>query len=173
MKQCLDCNKILDIQYFPRFSSRRDGRHSYCKRCFAKRCEDSKVKLHGSTRDFHLKRRYGLTSADVDRMIGAQGGVCAVCRRRDPQHVDHDHRTGRVRGILCSLCNQGLGNFDDDVEVMAAAIAYVRQHAAPTTPEERLRQALDRRPYAFGGCGEVDIRTPRVIFTVSAGTHRS
>jgi hypothetical protein len=66
-------------------------------------------RLHGSTRDYHLKRRYGLTSADVDAMVEAQGGVCLLCRERPAQHVDHDHLTGAVRGVLCSCCNQGLG----------------------------------------------------------------
>ncbi len=76
-----------------------------------RRVRELREQRHGTTRDFHLKRRYGLTSADVDAMVVEQGGVCAVCRTRPPQHVDHDHLTGLVRGILCSTCNQGLGNF--------------------------------------------------------------
>jgi Recombination endonuclease VII len=51
-------------------------------------------------------------------MLAAQGGVCAVCEKPDPEHVDHDHETGVVRGMLCFNCNQALGNARDDVEVL-------------------------------------------------------
>jgi Recombination endonuclease VII len=51
-------------------------------------------------------------------MLAAQGGVCAVCEKPDPEHFDHDHETGVVRGMLCFNCNQALGNARDDVEVL-------------------------------------------------------
>ncbi|MCW2679741.1 MAG: phage endonuclease [Frankiales bacterium] len=60
-------------------------------------------------------------------MVGLQGGVCALCRERAPQHVDHDHMTGQVRGVLCSCCNQGLGNFRDRADVLRTAIDYLER----------------------------------------------
>jgi len=64
-------------------------------------------------------------------LLAEQGGLCAVCR--DPiglggksgARVDHDHLTGRIRGILCNRCNVALGNFRDDPKILAAAIAYL------------------------------------------------
>jgi hypothetical protein len=74
-----------------------------------------------------LKRRYGLSLADFDAILAYQGGACAICRERfmGTPHVDHDHDTRVVRGLLCSGCNRGLGCFDDDVDIMQAAIDYL------------------------------------------------
>jgi len=87
---------------------------------------ETRQKNHGSTRDFHLKRRYGLTSVDVNEMIEAQGGVCLICRTGKPEHVDHEHATGKVRGILCFNCNGGLGQFKDQIERLEQAIVYLK-----------------------------------------------
>jgi hypothetical protein len=56
-------------------------------------------------------RRYGIGAAEFDELDAQQGGVCAICGRESPEHVDHDHETGKVRGILCFNCNGGLGQF--------------------------------------------------------------
>lgn len=68
-------------------------------------------------REKQYKNRYGITVADYDRMLSAQGGRCAICKTdkslgRGRFHVDHDHVTGRVRGILCHLCNTALGRIE-------------------------------------------------------------
>lgn len=54
-----------------------------------------------------------------------QRGVCAICLTGKPVHVDHDHRTGRVRGVLCFSCNGGLGQFRDPVDALEPAIDYL------------------------------------------------
>ncbi|MDQ3485915.1 MAG: endonuclease VII domain-containing protein, partial [Actinomycetota bacterium] len=72
-------------------------------------------------------RRYGLTEAEVTALIEAQDGLCLLCRERTPTHVDHDHVTGLVRGVLCSCCNQGLGNFRDSAQTLRAAIDYLER----------------------------------------------
>ena len=66
----------------------------------------------------HLKRTYGITLEDYNKLLDAQGGVCAICgeyrdnKRFRRMHVDHDHRTGKVRGVLCYQCNQNLGWYE-------------------------------------------------------------
>ena len=65
-------------------------------------------------------KAYGITPEDYDRMLEEQGGRCAMCRTDDPGghggvkhfHVDHDHETGVVRGLLCDTCNRGLGTYE-------------------------------------------------------------
>ena len=54
--------------------------------------------------------------------------MCAICREREPEHVDHDHKTGKNRGITCSCCNQGLGNFRDRADLLELAVEYLRDH---------------------------------------------
>lgn len=74
-----------------------------------------------------LLHHYGLTLEQWHAMLVAQSGRCAVCVEpmRDP-HTDHDHETGRVRGLLCSGCNTGLGSLGDGVESLERALAYLR-----------------------------------------------
>jgi hypothetical protein len=79
----------------------------------------------------HLIRKYGITLEDYDVMLVAQGGGCAICGGPEPEgqslHVDHDHTTGAVRGLLCFTCNAGIGMFGHDVTVLDAAAAYLRR----------------------------------------------
>lgn len=82
----------------------------------------------------HILRQYGLTIEGYDRMLAAQENRCAICRsdysghNGSPNyswHVDHDHETGVVRGLLCRNCNVALGMFRDDPAVLLAAVRYL------------------------------------------------
>ncbi len=81
----------------------------------------------------NLRRQYGLTLEDFEELLRTQNGRCAICNSESPGkrsknwHVDHDHATGVVRGILCSHCNIALGNFGDDIERMRKAIEYIER----------------------------------------------
>lgn len=82
-----------------------------------------------------LKTSYGITPEHYEQLLAEQGGCCAVCRGSDPyaRHhnlfaVDHDHVTGKVRGLLCAKCNTGIGQLRDDPDLLVAAAAYVRLH---------------------------------------------
>ncbi|TAL23945.1 MAG: recombinase [Frankiales bacterium] len=124
---CPDCQELKPLEDFPRNRSTSTGRGNYCKPCHNVRGRENRILRHGSTRDYHLRRRYGLTSEDVDRMVEEQGGLCAICQEREPKHVDHDHVTGSVRGVLCSCCNQALGNARDRPDILRAAIDYLER----------------------------------------------
>jgi hypothetical protein len=80
-------------------------------------------------RKSYLKRKYGMTIADYERMFEAQGGVCAICREARPEertlHVDHDHETGVIRGLLCFRCNQAIGSLQEDYEIFQTAADYL------------------------------------------------
>lgn len=80
-----------------------------------------------------LKKRYGLTSEQVDRMLLDQGGGCAICMTHDPGrgkkwNVDHDHVTGNVRGLLCCRCNFMLGHARDNATNLRLAVLYLEKH---------------------------------------------
>ncbi len=82
----------------------------------------------------HLKRKFGLTVEEYDAMLEEQGGGCVLCGHPGyaeiALHVDHDHATGRVRGLLCVCCNNGLGQFRENPELLRAAARYVETHGA-------------------------------------------
>ena len=124
VKWCAQCEQELPVSAFGRNRSNGDGMTAYCRPCHNAAGRASKDRAGGS-RTYHLKRRYGLSAQDVDALVEAQGGLCPVCRTRTPEHVDHDHLTGTVRGVLCSSCNQGLGNFRDDAATLRNAIDYL------------------------------------------------
>jgi CxxC motif-containing protein len=89
----------------------------------------NREKAAQTSRNCSLKRRFGITLQDYERLNGAQAGVCAICCERCPTGfnlaVDHDHKTKRVRGLLCARCNTGIGQFQDKPERLMAAAAYL------------------------------------------------
>ena len=76
-----------------------------------------------------LKRGYGISVAQYDKMLLLQGGVCAICKGRNKSKrrlsVDHNHASGEIRGLLCDNCNSGLGRFRDSPEFLRAAAEYL------------------------------------------------
>jgi hypothetical protein len=90
--------------------------------------------------DLKILQRYGISSADRARLLARQGGVCAICRQKSdrPLCIDHCHVLKTVRGLLCHKCNLGLGMFDDDIDRLRAAIAYLensrREASGDTAP---------------------------------------
>lgn len=76
-----------------------------------------------------LKKQYGLSVEGYEQLLIMQHGVCAICGEHCPTGrklaVDHCHTTGHVRGLLCANCNQGLGKFQDDAELLRKAVAYL------------------------------------------------
>lgn len=115
-KRCGQCREVKPLSEFHRAKSQSGGHAPYCKRC-------RKVKARAT----HLKRMYGMDVQDFDRMVAEQGGVCACCRERGPQHVDHDHLTGEIRGVVCFRCNSGIGQFSDRADLMRNAIIYLER----------------------------------------------
>ena len=76
-------------------------------------------------------RQFGITIEILERMQEEQDNKCAICGNpphRRALHIDHNHRTGKVRGLLCHFCNAGLGYFRDDPERMYKAIEYLAKH---------------------------------------------
>lgn len=95
----------------------------------------------GKARSSKFKHAYGITLDEYEAMASAQGYRCAICGEREtalhkvtlePRNlaVDHCHATGKVRALLCTRCNGGLGNFNDDPELLRKAIAYLESHIA-------------------------------------------
>lgn len=133
--------------FFGKRSAQAAGRRKgYCRDCEAeylkarlenKAARDSKREAarryarSARNRELRLAKLYGITVADYDAMVEAQGNRCAICQTETITgnatywHVDHDHATGRIRGLLCHYCNLGLGSFKDDPELLRRAVAYL------------------------------------------------
>jgi hypothetical protein len=132
--RCSKCGELVPRYRVSKFRS------SLCKSCSYKaarawKAENPKA-WERSARRSHLKKQYGITPEDFDRLLQSQGGKCAICHEtnlRDVRgfrpHVDHSHKTGRVRGILCGRCNKGLGALKDDVEIVRRALSYLERSA--------------------------------------------
>ena len=97
-------------------------------------------------RRYQLKRKYGITPEHYDALLAEQDGGCAICGRapRDDiaLHVDHDHATGAIRGLLCFRCNNALGDFDDDHDRLGAALTYLGPVAKDEATVARLEGLL-------------------------------
>lgn len=90
-----------------------------------------RFQLSGGARRGRLKAKYGLTETEYEALLAAQGGVCAICGAPEPGglykplHIDHCHASKKVRGLLCTNCNRGLGYFGDDPSRLRIAATYV------------------------------------------------
>ena len=113
-KRCASCSEVKPVTEFHRARSQSGGYNCYCKTC---------RKALGA--EAHLRRAYGMTNAEFKAMVDAQGGLCAICVERPAVHVDHDHETGQVRGVLCFPCNAALGQFRDRIDLLARAASYL------------------------------------------------
>jgi len=140
-RYCPSCEQVLAIGDFVRNRRTKSGLGSYCRPCQRAKVAESIKRRHGTTRHYHLKRRYGLGADEVLSLLEGQGSPCLVCRRPitvETAHVDHDHVTGIVRGILCFGCNGGMGQFRDEPEVLVSAARYLLAASGSRIPVEVL-----------------------------------
>lgn len=113
-KLCRRCGEIKPHAEWHKNATASDGLATRCRACKA---------IQG--RVDHLKRSYGMTEAERDEMITAQGGICLICKKRPAVHVDHCHATGKVRGVLCFNCNTAIGKLGDDPDAARRVVSYL------------------------------------------------
>ena len=125
------CEEALPLEKFQRGKSQcRSCRNERTKKINRDRYNNDpefRAKSLATTRNAAFIRRYGITADEVEAMFDKQGRVCAICREEPKTpHVDHDHETGIVRGILCYRCNVGIGYFKDSKHRLIAAGRYLQ-----------------------------------------------
>jgi hypothetical protein len=151
---------LVSLEDFNRDVTAKGGRKSYCKRCAKKQrkryysdpknlekiCKKSnewkknnKERVKKNLRKWSLRNKFNMTVDEYDEMLEKQKGVCAICGKSEVVKnqygikrlaVDHNHITGKVRGLLCTHCNIGIGNLFVDFEgvnLLLNAINYVRE----------------------------------------------
>lgn len=126
-KKCIDCQRVLPLDDFFLSSKSEDGYSGTCKECYMY------YRQNGSRRNKNMVKK-----DEYYRLPSDQDYKCAICGitldeyktlgYRDFFSVDHDHKTGAVRGLLCDKCNRALGFFWDDEEILLRAIEYLHIH---------------------------------------------
>lgn len=115
-KRCISCERILQALYFHRNKNAPDGLVNECNDC---------------VRNKMLLKAYGITFQQYLELLEKQNGCCAICKEKPKigklLATDHDHKTNKVRGLLCDNCNAGLGWFRDRTELLISAVQYLEQ----------------------------------------------
>lgn len=118
-RRCCRCGIVKPLDQFNRSKRLTLGRGYHCRVC---------------REEMNMIRWHGITRSEYDEMLRSQGGGCAICGSVDSRHpvtrlvIDHCHETGRVRGLLCSHCNRGIGFLEDSPDRLRAAAAYLDSH---------------------------------------------
>lgn len=153
-RQCIKCKEIKPLDNFYTWHSGKSaGRvHSMCKPCLkAYRNQWRKDNLEAHVA-YGRRWRTGAPDGTYDFLVSQQGRVCAICGTDKPGgqgsvngffHLDHDGKTGVIRGLLCNHCNLGLGLFKHDKALLMAAVAYLRLSGYTIQELERLCNALE------------------------------
>lgn len=137
MKKCSMCRKAKVLAEFSQAHTRAGGYHGYCKSCNKERNrrwrQANPERSSRTSFKSALKFNYGLTLEQYTELLQSQAGVCAICRtpNRDGKRlaVDHNHETGKIRGLLCQGCNFAIGHLKEDPQLFDAAKEYVCMHA--------------------------------------------
>ena len=134
-RECRVCKRRKNLlQDFYRTRKNVSLRSSYsyeCKQCTLKRVKDHHSKDPTRQRDRDLRRLYKISFEDYNNMLTEQNNCCAICGtdnakgKHNTFMVDHDHKTGKVRGLLCKSCNIALGEVDDSLTTLKRMIEYL------------------------------------------------
>ena len=145
-KTCSQCKKLLPVSNF--YKNDKGRCRSDCIECSAERNKKYYAKNKNKTaavnkkwaeknkekiQDTKVKRKFGITLEEKKKLFEEQGSVCAICKCTENKitrdwDVDHCHITGKVRGVLCSNCNRGLGLFQDEQQNLLRAAEYLDRH---------------------------------------------
>ena len=132
MKTCFKCGIKKPLSNFSKNKSRKDGYQNYCKPC----CKEVNAKWYSenpeSRKEYALKQKYNIDLKALETMFNKQNNVCAIClvdfKISGRPCVDHDHRTGKVRELLCANCNTAIGSLKENTQILKNAVKYLNKH---------------------------------------------
>jgi hypothetical protein len=135
LKWCSKCREMKPLIAFGKHTKEKFGRRCYCRECHLEYQRKYDQRRSKYSRWQKALKKYGITPEEYDVMLEAQGGVCAACGNKeiriDPRLgavtrlvVDHDHATGKVRGLLCIGCNAAYGNLYEDPQRINGLLVY-------------------------------------------------
>jgi hypothetical protein len=140
-KLCKVCDLEKPLSEFYKDKNCGDGHDSICKICDKEKYKPNRkiTRKKYKNQDINraLQRDYGITLNEYNKMLESQNDVCAICGKEETQKnqfgvirlsVDHDHKTGKVRGLLCSKCNRAIGLLNDRIEILDKASDYLKKY---------------------------------------------
>lgn len=132
-KICTKCKNLTDMNLFVKNKQGKYQKQSWCNPCRSKYYKENKPRFQHLIRNGMLKRKYGIDKEGYDNLLKLQNGKCAICGLQEQNHrnkvfnVDHNHKTKKVRGLLCNNCNRGLGHLKDNILFLENALAYLKE----------------------------------------------
>lgn len=156
MRTCTKCGETKPLGEFWSDRSKKHGKAARCRSCktaifnsYRKARGYDRLRYQRSReaeRERHLVRKYGVTLARYQELFDAQGGKCAICGKVQSRalDVDHCHKTGRVRGLLCTSCNRMIGHAGDNAANLRRAAEYL--DAVPQVAAAFIRAVKDCAP---------------------------
>ena len=138
-RKCSGCKLELNKNDFADYAWKL--RHPYCKKCMSianykskiknkDTYETYKIKTAEASRKSYLKKTWGMSLEDFNKLKISQNYLCAICKiEATILHVDHNHKTGKIRALLCNQCNRGIGYLKESPEILNSAIQYLAYHS--------------------------------------------
>lgn len=137
MKTCTKCKQEKHLDEFSPDNRRHLGKASQCKKCNASYCRKRHNTNKELARNYKLMTIFNISLQEYNLLLNKQNKVCAICLKNEITvdnrtnkvknlAVDHCHKTGKVRGLLCANCNIGLGKFKEDFKNLNSAIEYLK-----------------------------------------------
>lgn len=129
-QRCKTCKKLKPWDDFYKHKAYKSGHYRECKTCADKRGAKNAIKNPDMRLSANIKK-FGITVLDYKKIYAEQHGNCAICGKSQSNQkqrmcIDHSHKTGKVRGLLCTHCNKGLGMFEDSIDVLLSAVSYLK-----------------------------------------------
>ncbi len=133
LKRCSKCKKRKNVKEFTTSAKNKDGLYSYCHSCNRLRLRQYKKQNPLRLRNWQLKQKYNINLEMYEQLLKSQNKACAICKTKNPGtfkgknfFVDHCHKTGKVRGLLCINCNKSLPLIENK-KLLNRAIRYLNE----------------------------------------------
>lgn len=141
-KNCRSCGLSKKMEDFHK-NANKDGRFNTCKKCQYKRLQEfrkdpaHKERFKEYRRNNSITQRYGISIETYNDLVNIQQNKCKICgnhpNKKGPiqnqsLHIDHCHNTGKVRGLLCHLCNRAIGLFRERIDLIEKSLEYLNSH---------------------------------------------
>lgn len=140
MKLCNICKNKKSFSEFSKSNAPRgDGYQYTCRECNTLEKRKWYEQNQNKNRNTKYQKKFGISLNDALDILKKQKGLCGICKlpiEMGPKtHLDHNHKTGKIRGFLCQKCNHGLGLFQDSEDFLKSAVKYLKKYNLKNGPK--------------------------------------